>query len=78
MTNKAASLTLPEVLGLVRPEMERVEEELARELGCVVRDERVRQELGRRALASATEFYGAGAATERFIELYRRLTEARR
>lgn len=33
MTNKAAAMTLPEVLDLVRPEMDRVEEELARESG---------------------------------------------
>ena len=49
------------------------EEELAREIGRLTRDETLRQELGDRALTSATEFYGAGAATERFIELYGRV-----
>ena len=54
------------------------EEELAREIERVVRDETVRQELGGRARASATAVYSAGVATARFVELYRRLTEARR
>ncbi len=65
----------------VLPEIGRIasgEEELAREIGRVVRNDRVRQELGGRALASATAVYSAGVATERFVELYRRLTEARR
>ena len=65
----------------VLPEIGRIaagEEELARELGRVVRDETLRRELAGRALASATAVYSARVATERFVELYRRLTEARR
>ena len=65
----------------VLPEIGRIasgEEELAREIGRVVRNERVRHELGGQALACATAVYSAGVATERFVELYRRLTEARR
>ena len=61
----------------VLPEVGRVatgEAALAREIGRVIRDERVRRELGGRALASATAVYSAGVATERFIELYRRVT----
>ena len=61
----------------VLPEVGRVasgEEELGREIGRVVRDEAWRRELGGRGMASATAVYGAEAATERFIELYRRVS----
>ena len=61
----------------VLPEVGRVafgEEELAREIGRLVRDEAVRRELGRRALASATAVFSARASIERFIELYQRVS----
>ena len=59
---------LPEIGSVASGEVE-----LAHEIGRIVRDESLRRELGGRALASATEFYAVGPATERFIELYRRV-----
>ena len=46
---------------------------LAREIGRIVRDESLQRELGGRARASAAGFYGAKAATDRFIDLYGRV-----
>ena len=60
----------------VLPEIGRIasgEDDLAREIGCVLLDETLRRERGRRALASVTAVYGAAPATQRFIELYRQV-----
>jgi glycosyltransferase involved in cell wall biosynthesis len=60
---------LPEVGTVARGESP-----LAHVIGQVVRDKEQRRQLSHRALRAARETYGAGAATDRFLGLYRRVS----